>query len=511
MLFTSYSFIAFLIILLVVYYLIPQRFRWMLLLLGSGVFYAFSGWNNFVYIGVTILTVWITAMQVDALEKKRKAYVKEHKSEITPEEKKVLKKKTKSAQIIWMSACMVINFGILAVFKVLNFTNGILLPLGISFYTFTIIGYLIDVYRGVCEPQKNIARLALYTSFFPQLIQGPINRYNDMQDTLFAGRDFDGRRLAFSAERILWGFFKKLVVADRILPAVKAIIGDSATFGGVYVFIGLVFYATQLYADFTGGIDITIGIANAFGIDMKENFIRPFFSKNLAEYWRRWHISLGKWFTDYVFYPISVSGPVLKLSRFSRKCFGDYIGKRMPVYLSSLAVWFLTGIWHGIGWNFIVWGLANGLIIIISQELEPLYKKFHARFDVAGKKPYIIFQILRTLFITSALRMLDLYRDVPKTFSMLGSMVTAPQFGRLFDGSFAGLGLSAYDYAVIIAGVLIMLAVSLLSRDRDIREKIEEKGFAATGIVIAVLLVAVIVFGAYGIGYDSSQFIYNQF
>ena len=216
---------------------------------------------------------------------------------------------------------MVFNFGILAVLKYsgftllnvkslldfMNFKNNIpilrfALPLGISFYTFQTMGYIIDVYRDKYPYEKNIFKLALFISFFPQLIQGPISRFDDLKETLFGEHSFDAKAISFGLQRILWGFFKKLVIADRLLPAVNTIVRNPEEYQGVYVLVGMFFYAIQLYADFTGGIDIAIGVAEVFGIRLKENFERPYFSKSITEYWRRWHISLGSWFREYMFF-----------------------------------------------------------------------------------------------------------------------------------------------------------------------------------------------------------------
>ncbi|HOB20919.1 MAG TPA: MBOAT family O-acyltransferase, partial [Candidatus Atribacteria bacterium] len=257
--------------------------------------------------------------------------------------------------------------------------------MGISFYTFQTMGYIIDVYRGKHPAERNFFKLALFVSFFPQLIQGPISRFSDLAQTLYKEHSFDSRNISFGIQRILWGYFKKVVLADRILVAVNTLIKNPDTYQGAYVLIGMLFYAYQLYADFTGGIDITIGIAQVLGIEVKENFHRPYFSKNIVEYWRRWHITMGTWFRDYLFYPLSVSKPMLNISKHSRRLFGEALGKRIPVYLSTFIVWFATGIWHGASWNFIVWGLMNCVVILISQELKPFYDWFHSRFNVAGK------------------------------------------------------------------------------------------------------------------------------
>jgi D-alanyl-lipoteichoic acid acyltransferase DltB (MBOAT superfamily) len=300
-----------------------------------------------------------------------------------------------------------------------------------------------------------------------------------------------------------------------MLVAVNTIIRDPDKYQGAFVFVGMLFYAYQLYADFTGGIDITIGIAEVLGIKVKENFDRPYFSKSITEYWRRWHITMGTWFKDYVFYPISVSRPMLDLSKFSRSKFGDAIGKRIPVYISTMIVWFTTGIWHGANWNFVVWGLMNGLVILVSQELHPCYEWFHSKFKVKDIFAFRLFQVIRTILLMSSLRLFDCYRDVPLTFRMFGTMFTKFNFGELFNGSLMNLGLKVVDYGVLLIGLVILITVSLMQRSGSVRCKLAEKPvvmrYAVRYLAYYVLIISILVFGAYGVGYDSSQFIYNQF
>lgn len=224
---------------------------------------------------------------------------------------------------------------------------------------------------------------------------------------------------------------------------------------------------------------------------------------------------MGAWFRDYLFYPISVSRPMLNLSKSSRQRFGNSIGRRIPVYISTLVVWFTTGLWHGASWNFIVWGLMNGIVIIISLELEPFYKWFHGKFDVKHMFSYRLFQVIRTVLLMSSLRLLDCYRDVPMTFRMFGTMFTKFNIAKLFDGSLMNLGLKMADYVVLLVGLVILITVSLIQRDGNVRLRIAEKPrvvrYAVNSLAYYALIIAILVFGAYGIGYDSSQFIYNQF
>lgn len=530
MLFTSFRFIEFLTILFLLYYVIPKNWQWKLLLVASYFFYFCADPIYLIYIAATTITTWYTGIRIVKIRGVRDAYIKEHKEELTKDDKKAYKAVMKKKTWRWTLGCLLLNLGILAVVKYTNFmisnvnsiikatgSDGtlklvnIIVPLGISFYTFQSMGYIIDVYRDTTEAEKNPFKFALFVSFFPQLIQGPISRFGDLKQTLFTPHKFDKKNVAFGLQRILWGFFKKLVIADRIVVAVNALIHDTDSYTGAYVFVGMLFYALELYADFTGGIDITIGIAQTMGIKVTENFNRPYFSKNIKEYWNRWHITMGSWFTDYIFYPISVCKPMLKLSKSSRKHLGEVIGKRVPVYLSSFVVWFATGIWHGASWNFIVWGLGNWLVIMVSQEFDPLYAKFHKKFNVKDKFLFKLFQVVRTILLMSSLRMFDCYRDVPLTFKMFGTMFTKWNWNIIWNGSLLHIGLSAIDYIILAICTVVLISVSLIQRSGSVREKITKLPYWFKFTIWYGLFLVVLLMGAYGIGYDSSQFIYNQF
>ncbi len=530
MLFTSYEFLLFLLIVFVLYYALPRRFQWPMLLMASYVFYFFSGPANLCYILFTTVSTYVIVGRIQRSKDVQDAWLKEHKKELSREERKAYKEIGKKKQWRLLLACLILNIGMLAVVKYTNFAiyniNGILgmvksearlsfldiaLPLGLSFYVFQTMGYAIDVYRGKYRAEENPFKLALFVSFFPQLIQGPISRFDNLAASLFEPHRFQGKTVAFGLQRILWGFFKKLVIADRILVAVNTIIGDTDTYRGAWVFVGMLFYALELYADFTGGIDITIGIAQVLGIKVTENFIRPYFSKNIKEYWNRWHITMGSWFTDYIFYPISVCQPMLRLSKFSRRHLGEQVGKRVTIYLSCFVVWFATGIWHGASWNFIVWGLANYVVIMVSQELEPCYRWFHKHVPVKGTFFWRLFMVVRTVLLMSCLRTFDCYRDVPLTFRMFGTMFTDFNWNQLFTGGMMNLGLAAVDYVILLIGFLLLLGVSLVQRRGSVREKIAAKPYGLRFAVWFGLFLMVLLWGAYGIGYDASQFIYNQF
>ncbi len=530
MLFTSYRFILFLILVVSLYYLIPKKFQWMLLLLASYIFYLFAGPGYLIYILATTVTTYYAGSRMDRLQKVQNDYLKEHKEELSREERKAYKAGMKGRQRSWLILCLMLNFGVLAVLKysdfaILNINSvfdlfrvkkhlpvlGFVLPLGISFYTFQTMGYLIDIYRDKYPAEKNLFKLALFISFFPQLIQGPISRFDDLKETLFSEHKFIPQNISYGLQRILWGFFKKLVIADRLFLAVSTIVKNPGEYQGIYVLAGIFFYAIELYADFTGGIDIAIGAAELLGIRLKENFERPYFSKSITEYWRRWHITLGTWFKDYMFYPISVSKSMLNLSKKCRAKFGDTIGKRVPVYIATIVVWFTTGIWHGAAWNFVVWGLLNCLVILISQECIPLYNKFHERFPIGHSFWYRLFQVVRTFWLMSFLRMLDCYGNVGLTFRMYGTILTKPNLTELFRGGFLELGLSINDYGVLAVAVAFLLFVSLKSRSGSFRAKLSGHPMLLRYAAYFLLFLVTLIFGAYGIGYDSNQFIYSRF
>ncbi len=523
MAFTSFSFLLFAAAVIAAYYLVPKKAQWVVLLIASYLFYFTAGLEYLFFIILTTVTTYFTARHMGDVLAKQDAYLAEHKKDLSREEKKEYKARIKSANRVWMIACLLVNFGLLAVckaalvepFRALMSGTGLSfltlgLPMGISFYMFQSMGYVVDVYRGTCKAEKSFFKLALFVSFFPQLVQGPISKFTQLAPTLYAPKDFDGKTVSFGLQRMLWGYFKKLVVADRIAVAIGTLKG--AEFTGVGFLLLSLFYAVQIYGDFTGGIDVTIGLAETMGIKLPENFIRPYFSKNIAEYWRRWHISLGAWMKDYIFYPISVSGPMRDLSKWGRAKLGNF-GKRLPVYVASIATWFTTGIWHGLNANFIVWGMLNCFFVVLSEEFAPLFEKFHAKHPgLKEKTGYGIFEMTRMFWLMNLIRACDLFPDVGEYFRRVGSIFTTFNWNILFDGTMMKLGLSGLDYAVLGVSILVLFAVSLFQEKHgSFREALARKPAVLRYAVVFTMFLVVILMGSYGIGYDASNFIYNQF
>ncbi|MDE6852963.1 MAG: MBOAT family protein [Lachnospiraceae bacterium] len=532
--FVSYGFIAFLCVLFVLYYLLPKKCQWILLLFANFLFYFSAGRWYPLFILATSLTVYGAGRMLERLDGRWEAYTADIRLGRLPkpsrEEKKAYKAQIGRKKKLWMLLCLFLNLGILAFLKYTNFiianfntmrSGGqgemlpylnLIVPLGISFYTFQAVSYLLDVYWNKIEPQRNFLKFTLYVSFFPQLIQGPISRYGDLAPSLYKEHAFDWKQVRFGLERILWGYFKKLVIADRISVAVSVLISDPDYYTGAFVFVGMLFYAAQLYADFTGGIDITIGIAQVFGVHLEENFIRPFFSKNIIEYWRRWHISMGTWFRDYVFYPCSISKPMKAITSWTKKHFGMGAARRIAIYIATFLTWFATGIWHGADWHFIIWGIANGVIIMITGELEPLYDKFHQRYPkLVSTWGYRAFQVIRTFLLLCCLRLFDTYASVRMAVRQFVHMFTEFWKTPVTIQELIDLGLTGADYLVLLLGVLLMFLVSMYGRNGSVREKIANQPYLVRYAVFVILLFAVLLLGSYGVGFDTQQFIYNQF
>jgi len=519
--FTSFSFLLFAAALLILYYLIPKKGQWILLLAASYVFYLWAGAQYLVFILLTTLTTYGATLLMDRNLRKQEAYLAENKASMSREERKEYKARVKNKNKVWMILCLVVNFAVLALCKaclinpVASLVKGgtlsfltLGLPMGISFYMFQSMGYVVDVYRGTAKAERNGFKLALFVSFFPQLVQGPISKFSQVAPQMYQPHAFDGKQLSFGLQRMLWGYFKKMVIADRIAAAVVALKGPEYT--GVSFLVLTVFYAIQIYGDFTGGIDITIGLAEALGIKLPENFVRPYFSKNIAEYWRRWHISLGEWMKDYIFYPISISKPMLNLSKAARQKLGNF-GKRLPVYVASVATWFCTGIWHGLSPNFILWGMLNCFFIVLSEELVPLYTRFHNRFHLKEKKWYGVFEMLRMFALMNLIRIVDLFPNVGEYFRRIGSLFTTFNFSVLWDGTMMKLGLTGLDYIILGGSILIVFCVSLLQEKKgSVRQLLWEKPLLRYILMFALLLI-VLLMGSYGIGYNAGDFIYNQF
>ncbi len=512
--FTSIAFLCFLLLGLVVYYLVPGKWQWMVLLAASWVFYYSAGWHGFLYLAFTTISTYVAGLLLGKLNKER--------SQLPPEQKKTGGERIKRKKKWVVAGAICLNFGLLFVVKYYNFTAqalhlplpslNLLVPLGLSFYMFQSIGYVVDCYRGKYEPQRNLAKFSLFTSFFPQLIQGPISRYNELGPQLLAPHKFQADNLKYGIQLAMWGYLKKMI-ADRAAVPVNTIFGDLDAYGGAFVAIAVAFYCIQLYCDFSGGIDIAIGAAQMFGIEVTPNFRRPIFATTLTDFWRRWHITLGTWMKDYVFYPMSLSKPLGKLGKFTRRKFGGKLGKIIPTSIATFTVYFIIGIWHGANFRYIFFGFWNGIIItgsfLLAGPLISLRNLLHIRENsllhrwIGRVRTMLIVFVGR--YITRAPRLLV-------AFSLLWKTVSTPCLYQLRDGTFLSLGLKALDYWVIGIGVVVILALEWFQEQgTPIRKTLEKKSVLVQWLCIFLPLLILLVMHILGGEYISSEFIYKQF
>ena len=503
-----------------VYHILPRRVRWLVLLAASYGFYASRSLSSLPFILVTTLSTWLGALRIDRLAADAKARIKVEKATLSSEEKKQLKARARSRERVWLYAVLVLNFALLAVLKytddVLSLAGrsalGLLLPLGISFYTFQSMGYLIDVYNGKYAAERSLPRFALFVSFFPQLIQGPIGRYDQLGPQLREPHDFDYDSMVRGLMLMLWGLFKKLVIADRAMGLVDTVFSAPAgEYGGAASVVAVLFYAVQQYCDFSGGIDLVTGIAQLFGIRLAPNFKRPYFSVSLADFWRRWHISLGAWMRDYVFYPFALTRPVTRLSKAAKSRFGAGFARALPAALGNILVFLLVGLWHGATSNYILWGLYNGVILAFSALMEPVYKRMNARLPrLTASKGFHIFRVLRTFVIVNIGWFFDRCARGSDALRMMSAVLTDWRGAQL--AHLSSLGVSAVDLRVLSLAVLLLFFVSLAQeRGVQVREKVCALWLPLRWLVLIGGVMVVLLCGVWGSGFNEAAFIYYQF
>ena len=416
---------------------------------------------------------------------------------------------------------LLLDFGMLAWLKYSNFAIAcfnrlpglslpfmkLALPLGISFYTFQSAGYLLDVYWKRCEAETDLFQYALFISFFPQLMQGPIGRYGTLGGQLAKDHAFCLTNVQRGLWRIAWGFFKKMVVADNAALYVNRIFGayqDIRALGLQAVLM----YSIQLYADFSGGIDVALGVAEILGISLDENFRQPYFAASLTDFWHRWHITLGTWMKDYLFYPITLSGWMGSFRHRCRKLFGKEIGRALPIGVANVIVFVAVGIWHGPAWHYIAYGLYNGLIIGISGLLAGTFRRWKTRLGIRNADPvFHAFCVVRTFLIVNISWFLDRAESVPRAMLMFTESFRGPFFSvNVIDPSDpAGC---MRRLCIILAGCALILVVSILrERGRDVRGFILARPVAVRFLLMTVLLMAC----ALCVSPEEGGFIYANF
>lgn len=525
--FISFTFLGFIIVLFIGYYLIPKRFQWIWLLVGSYFFYAYSTPLFAVFLLVSTVTTYIFPLQMYRITERQAAYFQRHKNELSRDEKKVVKAQNNRQKKRLMAVCVLINIGILAFLKYSNFVIGItnslglgiseidwlILPLGISFYTFQSVGYAIDVYRETAEPQLNFFKYALYVSFFPSVSQGPIGRYNDLAPQLYKERKFNYDDFTRGLQRMLFGFFKKLVIANRIALFVNPIYNDVGNYSGLVIALATLMYAFQLYADFSGYMDIALGIGECLGIKLEENFKTPYFSKSIAEYWRRWHITLGSWFRDYIYYSILRSGWCMNTGkRLSKKGYKN-LAKTLTTVVALLIVWLLIGMWHGASWNFILHGIYHGSFIILSVILAAPYLKIKKFFHINDDNfIWRCFQIIRTFFIVCIGYVLFRSASLEDAIGVYRSFAfdIVPKFGTGYFSGIISNQFSTTQWCVTAIVLGMLFIVEVIDTKTSFQRWLFERKTFVKWTCLYILMLATLFMGCYGQG-DASGFIYFQF
>ena len=532
MAFTSVQFVVFLFVVATAYFLTPKRYRWVTLFIANYVFYFFAGAKYFIYLLATTSTIYLGALQLGRMSQKNKADFAEAKATLDKEAKKAWKAKFTKKKRAVLIPTLLFNLGILCVLKYSAFVSGnlnalfarfsldvampvpsFLLPLGISFYTFQSLAYLIDVYREKYEPERNPAKFALFISFFPQIVQGPIGRFPDLAAQLYRPNSFSYERVKFGIQLMLWGAFKKLVIADRAKVIVDTIFGYPETFGGTYVAVAALVYCVQLYGDFSGGIDIATGAAQILGIQLEKNFERPYLATSIPDFWRRWHITLGAWFRDYVFYPLSLSKFFMKVGKRGRKLFGNYIGKLLSVLIPQFIIFFLIGVWHGAEWKYIAFGFYNGSLIVLGILFDQPFKKLIEKFEIKTECfSWHLFQVLRTLFLVALGKIITRAPGVGASVYMVRSMVQNWDSDVLLNGGLLKLGLDVQDLWLLLFASLVLLTVSLLQESGiQVREALARQNLLFRWVIYLGAIFSLILFGVYGLNYNASDFIYRGF
>lgn len=531
---TSLSFLLFIAITFVLYYLLPKRFQWCILLTASIFFYLYAGFKSSIYIFITATTIYFATLALQKLSNIRKRYLKENKETLTKEEKAAYKAHVQKKRR-WVMVCvLLLNIGFLSVFKYFHFaleqlnriisvfggnriedSFQLIVPLGISFYTFQAVGYLLDVYWENVVPERNYLKVLLYVSFFPQITQGPISDFETFSGELFSEHTFSYKNYSWGFQRMVWGFFKKMLVANVLSPYVNDVFANYPAYSGISTLIGAFMYSVQIYADFSGYMDIMCGFCEMLGIRLTENFDRPYFAKSIAEYWRRWHMSLGAWYKKYIYFPIGMSSWSRKFAKVNKERFGKHFSDSFPATIALLVVWTCTGAWHGASWAYITWGLLNGMFIILSLWLEPLYASIRMRLHLRENGHlWNAFRLIRTFVLVTFIKVLPEVGTLSDGLGLWWNIFTNWSVPRTIGELLPYVDLSrtifAINFLICIAGTFLMFAVDCIQYKKPVRTYFNMLPPLVRQIILAGVIILIASFGvqaSWGIG----GFLYANF
>lgn len=497
--FNSVNFMCFFPVVVALYFVIPKKLRYIWLLIASYFFY--MSWNA-VYAVLILGSTLVTYVSALLLSK----YPTTENS-------------NKGKRKLIMALCIIINLAVLALFKYGNFfidsINSItglvgiyalpmhidlLLPVGISFYTFQALGYIIDVYREDVQVEKNFLRYALFVSFFPQLVAGPIERSKNLLAQLRNVENFklwNARRLASGAILMVWGFFTKMVIADRVAILVDTVFDDYRMYGSTELILAVIGFSIQLYCDFASYSTIAQGAARIMGFELMDNFNTPYLAKNIRDYWSRWHISLSTWFRDYLYIPLG----------------GNRKGK-VRKWINIMVVFLVSGLWHGANWTYVAWGAIHGFYQIVADILKAprawLEKKLQIKTDCFS---WNFLQIIVTYILALFAFIFFRSASIVDALRYVKRIIDRPSPWVLFDGEVFNLGLDRSEMNILIVSLMILLAVDLMKylKNKTLDAFLFEQNIWFEWFVIIGLIVMIYVFGVYGPAFDAKQFIYFQF
>jgi D-alanyl-lipoteichoic acid acyltransferase DltB (MBOAT superfamily) len=504
---TSFFFLIFLAIVLLIYYIVPGKLQWAVLLAASVAFYLLS--DNGILIVYPIIAVTVTWLCMNILAR--------------IDRKDIVKRR-------WVLALeVIVLLGILAGLKYNNFiaTDSIIAPLGLSFYTFILLGYFLDVYNNIAEFETNFFKTALMGMYFPVMISGPILRMRDLKKEFFSAHKLDYQNLTYGAQRMLWGFFKELVISERLGVIANTIFGNDTEYTGAYIWVGALCFTFQLYANFSGCMDIVIGISEMFGLKLPENFDVPFMTKSISEYWRKWHITLGEWMKEHVFYPLLRTQLIMNIGKTFKNKFGKKKGKQLTTYVAMFVLWFSVGMWHGGAVKYVIGsGLLHWFYIVFGEVSLPFWTKLLGKLHINMKSKFADgVRIVRTFFLVNIGNVFFRADSVQHACRMLKEAVTTWNPYILVDGSLFNLGLDAIDCGVTVVSLIILIVVSMYQLQLEhkaeengesydyhgVRRLVASKPIVLRWIILFAALFYVILLGQYGPGYSATEFIYQNF
>lgn len=529
MTFINFEFGIFLLLGIALFYLCPMKHRWKMLLLMSIVFYAIAGLEYLPFLFVTSLTVYFGGKKMGVIYEKLDVQLLEKTLE--KKEKKTLKEEAKKACKKVMLLVLVFNLMVLCVVKFTKFFVGpinhvlqvfsgtatftaadIIVPLGISYYTFSALSYLLDVYWKRVKYEPDYFRFLLFLIYFPHILQGPIEHYGMLGQQLKQDLKFDYDRVCKGLQLMLYGYFKKLVIADRINTFITTAYANYDKTAGSILLVAMFLDVVYIYADFSGCMDIARGVSQIFGVEIAINFDHPFSSRSITEFWRKWHMTMGGWFREYVYTPLSTSELVKNINKETRNKMSAQASRSLTTIIPVFVTWVLTGLWHGTGITYVSWGLYYSVMIFISVCFGETFHAFAVKCKFKTEtESYHLFQMIRTTCIFAGGRLLTRPGSLTLSWAILKRTILHLAPYSLFNGAMLHQGLTNKELTLAMLCILLFGIISVMQQRMSVREFIARQNIPVRWAIYLMAIVAVVIFGVYGEGYDASAFVYMAY